>query len=80
MELITKKIINIIEEKEKHFTDDLKLHLISLKEEINNLKKEEISLIDRAYMVGYTEKEMNRKMKINYYKETHEPFVFNFKK
>lgn len=80
MGLITKKMIDIIQEKEKHFPEDVKLHLTSLKEQINNLKEEEISLIDRAYMIGYTDKEVNRKMKINYYKETYEPFVFNFKR
>ena len=61
MGLITKKMIDIIQEKEKHFPEDLKLHLTS-------------------YMIGYTDKEVNRKMKINYYKETYEPFVFNFKR
>ena len=80
MGLITEKMIDIIQEKEKHFPEDFKLHLTSLKEQINNLKEEEISLIDRAYMIGYTDKEVNRKMKINYYKETYEPFVFNFKR
>ena len=80
MGLITKKMFDIIQEKEKHFPEDLKLHLTSLKEQINNLKEEEISFINRSYMIGYTDKEVNRKMKSNYYKETYEPFVFNFKK
>ena len=30
MGLITKKMIDIIQEKEKHFPEDLKLHLTSL--------------------------------------------------
>ena len=80
METITKKIIKLIEEKEGLLSNEIREHLISLKEEINNLKKEESDLINRTYMVGYMDKESNRRMKGNYYKETYEPFVFNFKK
>ena len=39
MGLITKKMIDIIQEKEKHFPEDVKLHLTSLKEQINKLYK-----------------------------------------
>lgn len=76
METITKKIIKLIEEKEGLLSNEIREHLISLKEEINNLKKEESDLINRTYMVGYMDKESNRRMKGNYYKETYEPFVF----
>lgn len=76
METITKKIIKLIEEKEGLLSNEIREHLIGLKEEINNLKKEESELINRTYMVGYMDKESNRRMKGNYYKETYEPFVF----
>jgi hypothetical protein len=76
METITKKIIKLIEEKEGLLSNEIREHLISIKEEINNLKKEESDLINRTYMVGYMDKESNRRMKGNYYKETYEPFVF----
>ena len=76
METITKKIIKLIEEKEGLLSNEIREHLITLKEEINNLKKEESDLINRTYMVGYMDKESNRRMKGNYYKETYEPFVF----
>ena len=76
METITKKIIKLIEEKEGLLSNEIREHLIGLKEEINNLKKEESDLINRTYMVGYMDKESNRRMKGNYYKETYEPFVF----
>lgn len=76
MGTITKKIIKLIEEKEGLLSNEIREHLIGLKEEINNLKKEESELINRTYMVGYMDKESNRRMKGNYYKETYEPFVF----
>jgi hypothetical protein len=76
METITKKIIKLIEEKEGLLSNEIREHLISIKEEINNLKKEESDLINRTYMVGYMDKESNRRMKGNYYKETYEPFIF----
>jgi hypothetical protein len=76
METITKKIIKLIEEKEGLLSNEIREHLIGLKEEINNLKKEESDLINRTYVVGYMDKESNRRMKGNYYKETYEPFVF----
>lgn len=76
MGTITKKIIKLIEEKEGLLSNEIREHLIGLKEEINNLKKEESDLINRTYMVGYMDKESNRRMKGNYYKETYEPFVF----
>ena len=76
METITNKIIKLIEEKEGLLSNEIREHLIGLKEEINNLKKEESDLINRTYMVGYMDKESNRRMKGNYYKETYEPFVF----
>ena len=76
METITNKIIKLIEEKEGLLSNEIREHLIGLKEEINNLKKEESDLINRTYMVGYMDKESNRRMKVNYYKETYEPFVF----
>lgn len=76
METITKKIIKLIEEKEGLLPDEIKEHLIELKEEIKNLEKQESDLINRTYMVGYMDKESNRRMKGNYYKETYEPFKF----
>ena len=76
MGTITKKIIKLIEGREGLLPDEIKEHLIELKEEIKNLEKEESDLINRTYMVGYMDKESNRRMKGNYYKETYEPFVF----
>ena len=76
MGTITKKIIKLIEEKENLLPDEMRNHLNELKEEIKNLKKQESDLINRTYMVGYMDKESNRRMKGNYYKETYEPFVF----
>ena len=76
METITKKIIKLIEGREGLLPDEIKEHLIELKEEIKNLEKQESDLINRTYMVGYMDKESNRRMKGNYYKETYEPFVF----
>ena len=76
MGTITKKIIKLIEGREGLLPDEIKEHLIELKEEIKNLEKQESDLINRTYMVGYMDKESNRRMKGNYYKETYEPFVF----
>lgn len=76
METITKKIIKLIEGREGLLPDEIKEHLIELKEEIKNLEKQESDLINRTYMVGYMDKESNRRMKGNYYKETYEPFKF----
>jgi hypothetical protein len=76
MGTITKKIIKLIEGREGLLPDEVKEHLIELKEEIKNLEKQESDLINRTYMVGYMDKESNRRMKGNYYKETYEPFVF----
>ena len=76
METITKKIIKLIEERENLLPNEVKEYLTELKEEIKNLEKEESDLINRTYMVGYMDKESNRRMKGNYYKETYEPFVF----
>jgi hypothetical protein len=80
MGTITKKIIKLIEQKEGLLPDEIKGHLIELKEEIKNLKKQESDLINRTYMVGYMDKESNRRMKGNYYKETYEPFTFTLPK
>jgi|688.fasta_scaffold79629_2 hypothetical protein len=76
MGTITKKIIKLIEGREGLLPDEIKEHLIELKEEIKNLEKQESDLINRTYMVGYMDKESNRRMKGNYYKETYEPFKF----
>jgi hypothetical protein len=76
MGTITKKIIKLIEEREGLLPDEIKEHLIELKEDIKNLEKQESDLINRTYMVGYMDKESNRRMKGNYYKETYEPFKF----
>jgi hypothetical protein len=76
MGTITKKIIKLIEEKENSLPDEMRNHLNELKEEIKNLKKQESDLINRTYMVGYMDKESNRRMKGNYYNETYEPFRF----
>jgi hypothetical protein len=76
MGTITKKIIKLIEGREGLLPDEIKEHLIELKEEIKNLEKQESDLINRTYMVGYMDKESNRRMKGNYYKETYEPYKF----
>ena len=76
MGTITKKIIKLIEEREDLLSNDVREHLIQLKEEIKELKKHESDLINRTYMVGYMDKESNRRMKGDYYKETYEPFKF----
>jgi hypothetical protein len=76
MGTITKKIIKLIEGREGLLPDEIKEHLIELKEDIKNLEKQESDLINRTYMVGYMDKESNRRMKGNYYKETYEPFKF----
>jgi hypothetical protein len=76
MGTITKKIIKLIEGREGLLPDEIEEHLIELKEEIKNLEKQESDLINRTYMVGYMDKESNRRMKGNYYKETYEPFKF----
>jgi hypothetical protein len=80
MGTIIKKIIKLIEEKEKLLPYEIKEHLIELKEEIKNLKKQESDLINRTYMIGYMDKESDRRMKGNYYKETYDPFTFTMSK
>ena len=80
MGTITKKIIKLIEGREGLLPDEIKEHLIELKEEIKNLEKQESDLINRTYMVGYMDKESNRRMKGNYYKETYEPYKFMLSK
>ena len=50
MGTITKKIIKLIEEKEGLLSNEIREHLIGLKEEINNLKKEESDLINRTFL------------------------------
>ena len=77
MATVTKKIINLINERDNdQSSPDFRAHLQSLKEEIEKLKTHEIDTINRTYMTGYLDKESNRRMKCNYYKETYEPFVF----
>ena len=76
MDTITKKIIKLIEERENLLPNEVKEYLTELNEEIKNLKDQELDLINRSYMVGYMDKESNRRMKGNYYKETYEPFKF----
>jgi hypothetical protein len=77
MATITKKIINLINERDNdQSSPDFRKHIQSLKEEIEKIKSHEIELINRTYMTGYMDKESNRRMKGNYYKETYEPFVF----
>jgi hypothetical protein len=77
MATVTKKILNLINERDNdQSSPDFRVHLQSLKEEIEKLKIHEIDAINRTYMTGYMDKESNRRMKGNYYKETYEPFVF----
>ena len=81
MATVTKKILNLISEIDNdQLSTEVRDHLQSLKEEVKKLKSHETDLINRTYMVGYMDKESNRRMKGNYYKETYEPFVFNFNK
>jgi hypothetical protein len=50
MGTITKKIIKLIEGREGILPDEIKEHLIELKEEIKNLEKHESDLINRMLM------------------------------
>jgi hypothetical protein len=67
MSLTSKKIIKLIESNlgKNQEVDNV---LISIKSKIEEeLKRDEINFINRTYMVGYFDKEMNRTHKSNYY-------------
>ena len=45
-------------------------------EKLNNLKSNEENIINRAYLIGFYDKESNRKQNNNYYKDKYGPNWF----
>jgi hypothetical protein len=77
MDTITTKVLKLINECDNEtISSDVKQYLQDLKCKVEQLKGYELELINRTYMVGYTDKESNRSMQNNYYKQQYEPFVF----
>lgn len=77
MATVTKKILNLIDEYNNITTSaDVKQCLYELKCKVEQLKLQETELINRAYMVGFIDKEHNRSMQNNYYKQQYEPYMF----
>lgn len=46
-------------------------------EKLNNLKSNEENIINRAYLIGFYDKESNRKQNNNYYKDKYGPNWFS---
>ena len=77
MATVIKKVLNLIDDCDNSNTaPDVKECLNNLKCKIEQLQLHETEIINRAYMVGFIDKENNRNMQNNYYKQYYEPYVF----
>lgn len=73
METVIKKLFNILDKtKEDNLSPETIEYLDKLRSEVEKLKKMEEDIVNRAYISGYDDCEVNRNKKMNYFLYTYD--------
>lgn len=73
MGTVTKKLFNILDKsKEDNLSPETLEYVNKLRSEVEALKKMEEDIVNRAYINGYDDCEVNRNKKMNYFLYTYD--------